>query len=43
MLYFYIFSTVFCRVKRAVERLRTDAILRAHAKGLSAAERWKDV
>jgi len=31
------------RMKRAVERLRTDAILRAHAKGLSAAERWKDV
>ena len=32
-----------CRMRRAIERLRTDAILRAHAKGLRAADRWKDV
>jgi len=31
------------RMRRAVERLRTDVILRAHAKGLSAVDRWKDV
>ena len=31
------------RMKRAVERMRTDAILRAHAKGLKAVDRWKDV
>ena len=32
-----------CRMRRAIERLRTDAILRAHAKGLRTADRWKDV
>ena len=37
-----ILSCIF-RMRRAVERLRTDAILRAHAKGLRAADRWKDV
>jgi len=31
------------RMRRAVERLRTDTILRAHAKGLRAVDRWKDV
>jgi len=31
------------RMRRAVERLRTEAILRAHAKGLRAVDRWKDV
>jgi len=31
------------RMKREFERWRTEAILRAHAKGLRAVDRWKDV